>query len=97
LRRILRWVVGIPVILIVMGFAVANRNWTRLSLDPFNQADPQVYINLPLWWMAQGKWRRLARERQREIARLQGEMAIARDGPEKVEAQMLAPLPGIMP
>ncbi len=115
MRRILRWVIGVPVLLIVLGFAVANRKWTQLSLDPFNQAEPQIYINLPLWllaffgifvgilvgwffcWLAQGKWRRLARERQREIARLQSEIAVAKDGPEKIEAQMLAPLPGIMP
>ncbi len=115
MRRFLRWLIGVPIFVIVMGFAVANRKWTQLSLDPFNQAEPTLSINLPLWilaflgifvgilvgwffcWRAQGKWRRLARERQREIARLQGEIAMAKQGPEKIEAQMLAPLPGIMP
>ncbi|MDE2383999.1 MAG: DUF1049 domain-containing protein [Alphaproteobacteria bacterium] len=115
MRRILRWIVGIPIFIIVMGFAVANRQWTQLSLDPFNQATPALAITLPLWimafigifigmltgwffcWRAQGKWRRLARERQREIARLQDEIALAQQGPAKMEAQMLAPLPGIMP
>jgi TRAP-type C4-dicarboxylate transport system permease small subunit len=115
LRRVLRWLIGLPVLIIVLGFAVANRQWTQLSLDPFNQSAPTVAINLPLWlmtfigifigiligwffcWRAQGKWRRLARERAREIARLQSEITLAGQGPQKIEAQMLAPLPGIMP
>jgi len=115
LRRLLRWVIGIPVFIVVIGFAVANRNWTQLSLDPFNQAQPTVYVNLPLWllaflgifvgilvgwffcWLNQGKWRKLARERQREITKLQGDIAMAKLGPEKIEAQLMAPLPGILP
>jgi uncharacterized integral membrane protein len=115
LRRVLRWIIGIPILIIVMGFAVANRQWTQLSLDPFNQTSPSVAITMPLWimafigifigmligwffcWRAQGKWRRLARERAKEIARLQSDITMARQGPEKMEAQLLAPLPGIMP
>ena len=115
MRRILRWLIGIPIFVVFIGFAVANRKWTQLSLDPFNQADPTLFINLPLWllffagilvgtlagwffcWLAQGKWRRLARERMREITRLQDEITTTKQGPEKIEAHMLTPLPGIMP
>ena len=115
MRKILRWIVGIPLLIIVMGFAVANRTWTQLSLDPFNQAAPSIAITLPLWilafvgifigilvgwffcWWAQGKWRTLARERAHEIDRLHKELLMARQTPEKLEAQLLAPLPGIMP
>ena len=115
MRRLLRWLIGVPIFVIVMGFAVANRQWTQLSLDPFHETDPAFALSMPLWlllfvgifigilvgwffcWLAQGKWRRLARERQREIARLHNELTLAKQGPEKMEAQMLAPLPGIMP
>ena len=115
MRRLLRWLIGVPIFVIVMGFAVANRQWTQLSLDPFHETDPALALSMPLWlllfvgifigilvgwffcWLAQGKWRRLARERQREIARLHNEITLVKQGPEKMEAQMLAPLPGIMP
>ncbi len=115
MRRILRWLIGLPIFIVVIGFAIANRRWTQLSLDPFNQATPAVSLELPLWllffvgafigilvgwvscWVAQGKHRKLSRERAREIAKLQNEMATAKLSPEHIEAQMLAPLPGIMP
>ena len=115
MRRLLRWVIGLPVFIAVMFFAVANRKWVSLSLDPLNDTNPALALDMPLWlllflgifigiiigwfycWRAQGKWRRLARERQREIERLHNEMRVERDGPEKVQAHMLAPLPGLMP
>ncbi len=115
MRRILRWLIGLPIFVIVIGFAIANRRWTQLSLDPFNQAAPAVSIDLPLWllfflgafvgilvgwtacWWTQGKHRKLARDRAREISKLQSEAALAKSSPEQIEAQMLAPLPGIMP
>jgi hypothetical protein len=115
LRRILRWVIGLPIFIVVIGFAIANRQWTQLSLDPFNQASPAVSISLPLWllffvgafvgilvgwagcWLAQGKHRKLSRERAREIIKLQSDLSAAHSGPEQIEMQMLAPLPGIMP
>ena len=49
MRRILRWVVGVPIAFLVIGFAVANRRFVTLSLDPFSQAAPSIYIDLPLW------------------------------------------------
>lgn len=115
MRRVLRWLIGVPIFIVVIGFAIANRRFTQLSLDPFNQATPAVSIDLPLWllffvgafigilvgwvacWFAQGKHRKLARDRAREIAKLHSDMALAQSSPEHIEAQMLAPLPGIMP
>jgi uncharacterized integral membrane protein len=49
LRRILRWVVGLPVVVLVLAFAVANRRWVTLSFDPFTQDAPRVAMDLPLW------------------------------------------------
>jgi uncharacterized integral membrane protein len=48
-RKILRWVIGLPIAFLVVGFAVANRRFVTLSLDPFSQTTPSVYIDLPLW------------------------------------------------
>jgi uncharacterized integral membrane protein len=49
LRRILRWVIGLPIAVFVVGFAIANRRWVTLSFDPFTQTNPSVYVDLPLW------------------------------------------------
>ena len=49
LRRILRWVVGLPIAIIVVAFAVANRQWITVSLDPFSKDAPFASINIPLW------------------------------------------------
>jgi uncharacterized integral membrane protein len=49
LRRILRWLIGVPIAILVIAFAVANRQWTRLSLDPFSSTSPVLSINMPLW------------------------------------------------
>jgi uncharacterized integral membrane protein len=49
LRRILRWVVGLPIAIIVVAFAVANRQWITVSLDPFSKDAPFASIDIPLW------------------------------------------------
>lgn len=86
MRRLLRWLVGLPVAIVAVAFAVANRQWITVSLDPLS-AVPRMSIDMPLWalffagvlpglivgwvacWLAQGKWRRHAREARRELAR----------------------------
>ena len=49
MQRILRWLVGLPIVVLVVGFAIANRRWTTLSFDPFTQDAPRVSMELPLW------------------------------------------------
>lgn len=49
MRRILRWAVGLPIIILVVSFAVANRRWVTLSLDPFSQEAPKLAMDMPLW------------------------------------------------
>jgi uncharacterized integral membrane protein len=49
LRRILRWAIGLPIIIFVLVFAVANRRWVTLSFDPFTQENPRVAMDMPLW------------------------------------------------
>jgi hypothetical protein len=49
LSRILRWIIGIPLAVLAIGFAVANRQWVTISLDPFSRESPLAAIDLPLW------------------------------------------------
>jgi len=49
LRRIFNWIVGLPVAVLVIVFAVANRQWIVVSLDPLHRDQPLVAINMPLW------------------------------------------------
>ena len=49
MRRFFRWLVGIPLAILVVGFAVANRRWVTLSLDPFSQDAPSIALDMPLW------------------------------------------------
>ena len=51
MRRIFRWIIGLPIVLVVIAFAVANRQWTTLSLDPFTSESPVLSISMPLWML----------------------------------------------
>jgi hypothetical protein len=48
-QRLLRWTIGLPVAIIVISFAVANRQWITVSLDPFSKDAPFASIDIPLW------------------------------------------------
>jgi hypothetical protein len=103
----------LPIVILVIAFAVANRQWTRLSLDPFSSTSPVLSINMPLWalfifgvfigilvgwgfcWVAQGRHRKLARDRGREIARLQSETENSKVAVSQETS--LAPFTGLMP
>jgi uncharacterized protein YpmB len=115
LRRILRWIIWVPVAIIVISFAVANRQWTRLSLDPFSSTSPFLTIEMPLWalfifgvfiglivgwmmcWFAQGRHRKLARERAKDVARLQIELETAKHPDAVSSSTELSPFVGIGP
>jgi uncharacterized integral membrane protein len=49
LRRVLNWIVGVPIAAIVVAFAVANREWIEVSFDPFSRQAPFAAIAMPLW------------------------------------------------
>ena len=49
MRKFLTGLVLIPVGLILIVFAVANRHLVRVSLDPFNASDPSIAFTLPLF------------------------------------------------
>jgi hypothetical protein len=48
-RRLLGWLFGAPAALLLIAFAVANRQWIEVSLDPLDGSNPSLYLQLPLW------------------------------------------------
>ena len=49
MRKFFTAVVVIPLGLIFIVFAVANRHLVTVSFDPFNSSDPSVAVRLPLF------------------------------------------------
>src|SRR5690242_2169005 len=49
LRKILTAIVVIPLLILVVGFAVANRQAVTISFDPFSSAQPAYAVTLPLF------------------------------------------------
>lgn len=50
MRRLIKNLVLIPIAIVLIALAVANRHSVTLSLDPFSPADPAISINAPLFW-----------------------------------------------
>lgn len=49
MRKFLNAVVLIPLGVILVVFAVANRHMVTVSFDPFNSSDPALSLTLPLF------------------------------------------------
>jgi uncharacterized integral membrane protein len=49
MRKFFTALIVIPLALIFIVFAVANRHFVTVSFDPFNSADPSIAIRLPLF------------------------------------------------
>ncbi len=49
MRKFFTALVVIPLGLIFIVFAVANRHWVTMSFDPFNSVDPAIRVSLPLF------------------------------------------------
>ena len=49
MRKFLTAVIVIPLALIFIVFAVANRHFVKVSFDPFNSSDPSLSLSLPLF------------------------------------------------
>lgn len=48
-RKLLIWLVLVPLAVIILAFAMANRQMITISFDPFNAAQPAASITLPLF------------------------------------------------
>jgi len=87
LSRFLTIAVFIPLAIVLIALAVANRAPVALTIDPFNPGNPALTASLPLFiylfgalalglvigsvatWFKQGRYRKLARQREAEIAK----------------------------
>ena len=49
LKGIVNWTIGVPIAIIGVGFAVANRQWVTVSFDPINRVHPFATVDMPLW------------------------------------------------
>ncbi len=49
LRKIVFWLVLIPIAIVILMFALANREVVTVSFDPFNAAAPAASISIPLF------------------------------------------------
>ena len=49
MRKLLAWIVVAPLAGVVLLFAVANRNWVTVSLDPFSADAPAYAVDLPMF------------------------------------------------
>ena len=49
LRKILAAVILVPLAIIIVGFAVANRQAVTISFDPFDASHPASSLTLPLF------------------------------------------------
>ncbi len=49
LRKIVSAIIIVPLVVVLIGFAVANRQAVTVSFDPFDQAHPAYALTLPLF------------------------------------------------
>jgi uncharacterized integral membrane protein len=49
IRKIVNFAILLPLAVILVIFAVANRHWVTVSFDPFNSINPSLAIDLPLF------------------------------------------------
>lgn len=94
--RLLVWLILLPLVLVFVAFAVANRHSALVSFDPLPyQAEPSVYalvlcgifVGLLVGgtgaWVRGSRWRTRARLAERRAARAEDELAQARRIPSK--------------
>jgi len=49
MKRLMTWLFGLPTLLVLLLFALANRHLVRVTLDPLMPEDPWLALDLPLW------------------------------------------------
>jgi uncharacterized integral membrane protein len=108
MRKFLKALILVPLALVIVVFAVANRQIVTVTLDPFG--DNTISFSLPLFalafvlvilgvviggvaaWLRQHKWRRAAHQYERELAAARADREALRRDLAAAEAA-LAPQP----
>ena len=49
MKRLVTWLFGLPTLLILLLFALANRHMVQISLDPLVPEEPWLALQAPLW------------------------------------------------
>jgi uncharacterized integral membrane protein len=93
MNRILLIVVFVPLAIILVALAVANRTPVAFTMDPFNPGNPGLTLQLPLFamlflaavvgvllggfatWWSQGRYRKEARAKGKEVHQLVQELS----------------------
>ncbi len=50
-KRIVSWAIGAPVAIVLIAFAVANRHWITVSLDPISKENPWLALSMPAFML----------------------------------------------
>lgn len=100
MRRLISWLLIIPIAALVVAFAVANRGPVSVGLDPlpFSYDMPLYVVVLGavavgfLWgglsaWISAGKTRRLARRRRLQLESAERDLKTLREKVSKMEEQ----------
>ena len=51
MKQVLAWVIGIPVAIILIGFALANRQVITVAFDPISNPEPMFALSVPIWML----------------------------------------------
>ena len=57
MRRLLNWFVLLPLAVVIVLFAVANRTWVTVSFDPFEGKESPLTLYVPLFIVIFAWWR----------------------------------------
>lgn len=93
MNRVLLIVIVVPLAIILVALAVANRMPVAFTMDPFNPGSPGLTLQLPLFamlflalligvllgsfatWWSQGRYRKEARAKGKEVHQLVQELS----------------------
>jgi len=49
MKKIVSWIIGLPVAVVLIAFALANRSFVNVSFDPLSTDAPWFALSLPIW------------------------------------------------
>lgn len=99
IKRILSWLLGLPVLIVLLLLALANRHMVVVSLDPVTPEQPWMGFEVPLWAVLYGgiflglvaggvaAWMRQSKWR-RKARRLEKELAMERVARKQLEREL---------